>query len=64
LVDLQKARVVFESALALLDQQKEVNLWGTGFFEMVELLTAEPDRREVVLHECAGGSHWRPGGEL
>jgi hypothetical protein len=63
LVDLQKARVVFESALALLDQQKEVNLWGTGFFEMVELLTAQPDRREVILHARAGGSHWRPDGE-
>ena len=64
LVDLQKARAVFESALASLDQQKEVNLWGTGFFEMVELLTAPPDRREAILDERAGGAHWRPGGEL
>ena len=64
LVDLQKARAVFESALASLDQQKEVNLWGTGFFEMVELLTAPPDRREAILDERAGGAPWRPGGEL
>ena len=47
-----------------LDRQKEVNLWGTGFFEMVELLTAPPDRREAILDERAGGAHWRPGGAL
>jgi protocatechuate 3,4-dioxygenase beta subunit len=64
LVDLQKARAVFESGLASLDQQKEVNLWGTGFFEMVELLTAAPERRAAILDERAGGAHWRPGGEL
>jgi hypothetical protein len=64
LVDLEKARAVFESALASLDQQKEVNLWGAGFFQMVELLTAAPDRREWILDESAGGAHWRPGGEL
>ncbi len=64
LVDLQKARAIFESALASLDQQKEVNLWGTGFFEMVELLTAPPDRREAILDERAGGAPWRPGSEL
>jgi hypothetical protein len=64
LVDLQKARAVFESALASLDQQKEVNLWGAGFFQMIELLTAAPDRREAILDERAGGAHWRPGGEL
>ena len=51
LVDLQKARAVFEAELASLDRQKEVNLWGTGFFEMVELLTAPPDRREEVLDQ-------------
>ena len=64
LVDLQKARAVFESALASLDQQKEVNLWGTGFFEAVELLTAPPDRRDAILYERASGAYWRPGGEL
>ena len=64
LVDLQKARAIFESALASLDQQKEVNLWGTGFFEMVEQLTAPPDRREAILDERAGGAPWRPGSEL
>ena len=64
LVDLQKARAVFESALASLDQQKEVNLWGTGFFQMVKLLTAAPDRREWILDEGTGGAPWRPGGEL
>jgi hypothetical protein len=30
LVDLQKARAVFESILASLDQQKKINLWETG----------------------------------
>jgi hypothetical protein len=64
LIDLQKAQTVVESALASLDQQKEVNLWGTGFFEMVELLTAAPDRREAILDKRAGGAHWRPGEEL
>jgi hypothetical protein len=64
LVDLQKAAAVFESTLASLDQRKEGNLWGTGFFEMVELLTAAPDRREAILPERAGGAHWRPGQEL
>jgi Carboxypeptidase regulatory-like domain len=64
LIDVQKARTVFESALASLDQKKEVNLWGTGFFETVELLTASPDRREAILDERAGGAPWRPGGEL
>ena len=64
LVDLQKAREVFESTLASLDQQKDVNLWSTGFFEMVELLTAAPDRREAILSERAGAASWRPGGEL
>jgi hypothetical protein len=64
LADLQKARAVFESTLGSLDQQKEVNLWGTGIFEMVELLTAPPDRREAVLDRRAGGAAWRPGGEL
>jgi RNA polymerase sigma factor (sigma-70 family) len=64
LVDLKKAQAVFESALASLDQQKEVNLWGTGFFEAVELLTAPPDRREAILYERASGAYWRPGGEL
>jgi hypothetical protein len=64
LVDLRKARAVFESALASLDRQKEVNVWGNGFFEMVELLTAQPARREVILDARAGGADWRPGGEL
>jgi RNA polymerase sigma factor (sigma-70 family) len=64
LVDLQKARAVFDSALASLDQQKEVNLWGAGVFQMVDLLTASPDRREAILDERAGGAPWRPGGEL
>jgi hypothetical protein len=64
LVDLQKARAVFESTLASLEQQKDVNLWGTGFFEMVELLTAAPDRREEILGRRASGAVWRPGGEL
>jgi hypothetical protein len=64
LVDLPKARAVFEPALASLDQKKEVNFSGTGFFETVELLTAPPDRREAILDELAGGAHWRPGAEL
>ena len=64
LVDLQKARAVFESTLASLDREKEVRLWGTGLFEMVELLTASPERREAILDERTGGAHWRPGGEL
>ena len=64
LVDLQKVRAVFESALASLDRQKEVNLWRTGVFEMVKLLTAPPDRREVIRDERVGGPHWRPGGEF
>ena len=64
LVDLKKAWTVFESVLASLDQQKEVNLWGTGFFQMVKLLTAPPDRRDWILDESAGGAHWRPGGDL
>jgi RNA polymerase sigma factor (sigma-70 family) len=64
LVDLRKAQAVFESALASLDQQKEVNLWGTGFFEAVELLTAPPNRREAILYKRAFGAYWRPGGEF
>jgi hypothetical protein len=64
LVDLEKARAVFESTLASLDQREQVNLWGTGFFETVKVLTAPPDRREEVLGERAGGASWRPGEEL
>jgi hypothetical protein len=62
--NLQKARAVFESILASLDQQKKINLWETGIFEMVELLTAPPDRRESIFDERVGGPAWRPGGEL
>ena len=40
---------------------KAVKAW-TGFFEMVELLTAPPDRREEVLQGISGGAFWRPGG--
>jgi hypothetical protein len=64
LVDLEKAQAVFESTLKSLDQRKEVNLWGTGLFETVKVLTAPPDRREEALEERAGGASWRPGADL
>ncbi len=64
LVDLDKARAIFDAELAALDREKEVNLWSTGFLEMVELLAAPPDRREDVLDQRFGGASWRPGGEL
>jgi len=47
-----------------LDHQKEVNPWASGFFEMVELLTAPPDRRKAILDARVGGPHWRPGAKL
>jgi hypothetical protein len=65
LVDLAKAREVFEAELSALDREKKVvNLWGAGFFQMVELLTAPPDRREDVLGRQSGGASWRPGEDL
>ncbi len=64
LVNLEKARAVFESTLNSLDQRKQVGLWGTGIFETVEVLTAPPDRREEVLKKRAGGASWHPGEDL
>ncbi len=64
LVDLPKAKAVFEATLASLDQEKEVRFGGSGIFETVELLTAPPNRREAILDERAGGAHWWPGAEL
>jgi hypothetical protein len=64
LVDLDKAQAIFESDLADLDKEKEVRLWGTVPFKMVELLIAPPDRREEVLdRNTAAGTHWRPDAE-
>src|SRR5207245_1366122 len=49
LIELPKAAAIFEAELASLDQEKNPRLRRTGFFEMVELLSAPPDRREEVL---------------
>jgi hypothetical protein len=64
LVDIDKARAIFDAELAALDQEKEVNFWSTGFLDMVELLATPPDRREEILGQRFGGASWRPGGEL
>ncbi len=61
LVDLQKAQSIFEAELAAFEREKRRDLWGAGFFETVELVTAPPDRREAVLHSRSGGGSWRPG---
>jgi hypothetical protein len=62
LVDLKKAQPILEAQLAILDREKnkEVRLWGTGIFQMVELLIAPSERRESVLRRRSAGGYWRP----
>ena len=48
LVDLKRAEALFEAGLAALEGAKEIDLWNSGFFQMVEFLTIPPHRREEV----------------
>jgi hypothetical protein len=65
LVDLEKARAIFEAELAALDRDpKPLRLGTTGLFRAVELLIAPPDRREEVLGRGARGGYWRPNEAL
>ena len=64
LVDLKKAEALFEASMAALEGEKEVRLWSTGFFTMVELLATPPHRREDVLGKHSSGGFWWPGRDL
>jgi hypothetical protein len=65
LVDLRKARTIFEAELVAIDRDKrDVGSWTMAFFQMVELLTAPPDRREAALERRSAGGYWRPDGEF
>jgi hypothetical protein len=63
LVDLEKAEALFNARLTALEGAKEVDLWNAGFYPMIELLSAPPDRREEVLSNTSNGRSWRPGQE-
>ena len=60
LVDLKKAEALFEAGLTELDGEKDVNLWNTGFFQMVEFLTTPLDRRGDALGKRSFGGFWWP----
>jgi hypothetical protein len=60
LVDLKRAKALFEAGLTALDGAKEVDLWSTGFFQMVELLVKPPHRRDDALGERSFGGFWWP----
>ena len=64
LVDLKKAGSIFDAMMTALDGAKEVDLWNSGFYQMIELLAAPPDRREDILGESARGGFWQPGRDL
>jgi hypothetical protein len=63
LVDVQKAQGIFEAELTAFEQEKRRDLWNSGFFEMVEVLTSPPGRRDAVLDSRSRGGYWRPDGE-
>ena len=46
-----------------IERRKWNGSWTMGIFEMVELLTAPPDRREEVLGRRSAGGYWRPDDE-
>ena len=62
LVDLKKGETILEAELAMLDREKskEVRLWSTGIFPVVELLIVPPEHRESVLGRRSAGGYWRP----
>jgi hypothetical protein len=59
-LDLKKAEALFEAGLTELDEAREVDLWGSGLFQMVEFLTTPPDRRAEALGERSFGRFWWP----
>ena len=61
LVDLAKAAAIFEAELVSLDQEQKPKLGRTGFFDLVELVSAPPHRREEVVQRRSGGAFWRAG---
>jgi RNA polymerase sigma factor (sigma-70 family) len=62
LVDLDKARALFEADLAAMDRRNEVEVYG--YLKLVEFLIAPPDRRQAVRdRNGAAGAHWRPDEE-
>ena len=50
--------------MTAIDGAKEVNLWNSGFYQMIEFLAAPLDRREDILGESARGGFWQPGRDL
>lgn len=65
LVDLAKARAILDPALAALRREDEGSrrarkLVDPEILELVDLLTASPDRREAVMETQTAGGHWRP----
>ena len=60
LVDLKRAEELVEAGLKELDDAKEVHLWNTGLFQMVQFLTLPPDRRHEALGERSYGGFWWP----
>ena len=58
LVDLKRAEALVQAGLTELDGAKDMNLGGTGIFQLVELLLKPLDRREDVLGEHSSGGFW------
>ena len=65
LVDLKKAESPVEAGLAALEGEKEVRLWSTGFFTMVELLATPPPAATTPWASTpladSGGRAWALG---
>ena len=58
LVDLKRAEALIQAGLTELDGAKDMNLGGTGIFQLVEFLLKPLDRREDVLGEHSVGGFW------
>ncbi len=63
LVDLNKAEALFEAELATMEKTKEVNLWNSAIFKMVEILATPLHRREAAVYGEYSAA-WHPGHRL